>query len=1505
MIRRHRLGKLLLFSVAALLLLFVVARWYLSSAAVARRVEQQLEALVGGTVKVGAANLGIFGGSSLTGVQLYEPGAATSDRPWLEVDSVSMDRAALGLARGELPNHIHLEHPQVLLRFDKDDRLITQLPELTSRPGAPTPDLHIDNGELTLDCEDRPPMLLHGIQATISGDAGGVRIEGSVHDPEWGEWTVQGRYDMASHELALDLQTSSTEVTTEKIQAVPFLAGISWEGVYFDGRAPVRLSLRFPPAGTKDGSSRVRYHVEVEPTDTNVLLAMDGRVPMRIRGLQGKLSGDEMGLLLDGIIHDPNWGTWTVQGRYDAPARQLSLDLQAPPMQITMEKLKAVPYIPLSVWDEVQVEGMSPVEVALKFPPRGAGGGDSTVHYRVDLDPMDTHVSVASIDLTADHASGKVTVEDKLVTLSKVVGHTADGEIKVEGTLDFRGLISDMKYKIDVAGLSLRGLPRKWGVPQDFDGKLTGHADLGVQVVQEKVRPSGKGKGHIDQLRLGKRPLPGKMELLLDADEKGFRFTSPSGPMGTIGSLLGLGLVAPSPHPQPLSPKGRGEKERPPLAAKGRGEKEVPLTEQALQALLAVPQGVIQGVTRATQQGIDIVASGLKRAQQLMQPPPPGQPHNYLEADFSVEDVDLAELISGLNIKLPFPVGGRASVKVRLGIPTDATTDARAYRAEGTADLPRLDVAGVELAGIHAQVRYAEGVLRLTELRGTVPPPPVGAGVAVRAAGTFTGTARVMVSPLEDLTADLHIDRVPVDRFLVLLPGIIGDTTGEVSGKVHGKVPVKRLTDAAAWEATAEWTSPSLRVVGITIQSATVDAELARGVVNLSNFKGDLEGGTATGSGDMRLASPYAYKARLDLQKVDIAALNRLVPEYRPPVTAAGSLRLDANLRGSFEPLVTGASGKAEARRLRVEGMSLESLSFEWEVKGRAVLLRGIEGRFDGGDIRGTATVPLADTEQGEADLRLQSVPIENLLRSIPAMPLRIEGHVDGTVRGGVTAARPDQPRRLTTQIDLSASQLRIQGVPAQRIKGNIDYRGGAGEYDLRGETLGGRFRLQGKLPPLRPAAPPPAKARPARQPDEPPPDGRLTIEGARLNRLWGAFGMEQLKPLHGVLSVDLPFRHEGPERRPVGAGSFRIIDIRWDNEDRADTLQGDLRIDGDRLEVCNASGTLGEGLVRAHLLFPFGRGRGSFNLTLTQVDAARLVPPWSDLLQGPMDLSLRGSIDGGLNGGGAIVLTRGKVLGVEVSEWRLPVQFSVALRRGDLELTVNDMHAVVAHGRAMGRGAFTQAAGSGRLEGNIRFHDLDMRALVAASGEGNAFGGGRVAGRIDLGGSDIRSADDVTATISATLSQTQALQLPVLKQLTPYLRPGMSASSFQSGQLEARLSRGSVRIQKLTLEGRLLQMIVEGTISLQGRIDLEVTARTDNIAFLPPGLRLLGLRLPAAGVLPVGLITEASLLLANRTVHLRVTGTLRSPVIQVEPIRLLTQEAVRYFLTRALFPTP
>jgi translocation and assembly module TamB len=145
-----------------------------------------------------------------------------------------------------------------------------------------------------------------------------------------------------------------------------------------------------------------------------------------------------------------------------------------------------------------------------------------------------------------------------------------------------------------------------------------------------------------------------------------------------------------------------------------------------------------------------------------------------------------------------------------------------------------------------------------------------------------------------------------------------------------------------------------------------------------------------------------------------------------------------------------------------------------------------------------------------------------------------------------------------------------------------------------------------------------------------------------------------------------------------------------------------------------------------------------------------------------------------------------------------------------------------------------------------------------------------------------------------------------VLRQLAPYILPGRSSNAiFRSGTLRGRLARGVFRIQRLSLEGTYGQLFIDGTVSLQGRLNLDVLATTTNLGPSTPALRLLGLRVPAVGPLPLSLALEARNYLSNRLIHLRVTGTTRSPTITIEPLSLLTEEALLYFLNRANVPLP
>ena len=91
------------------------------------------------------------------------------------------------------------------------------------------------------------------------------------------------------------------------------------------------------------------------------------------------------------------------------------------------------------------VEGETPCDFTLRVELKD----DPIIHYRVALSPEAAHVHVASIQLDADQASGKVVVEDNLVTLRGVRGRFAGGKIGTDADLDFRETCLDAEVPDD------------------------------------------------------------------------------------------------------------------------------------------------------------------------------------------------------------------------------------------------------------------------------------------------------------------------------------------------------------------------------------------------------------------------------------------------------------------------------------------------------------------------------------------------------------------------------------------------------------------------------------------------------------------------------------------------------------------------------------------------------------------------------------------------------------------------------------------------------------------------------------------------------------------------------------------------------------------------------------------------------------------------------------------------------------------------------------------------
>jgi hypothetical protein len=893
-----------------------------------------------------------------------------------------------------------------------------------------------------------------------------------------------------------------------------------------------------------------------------------------------------------------------------------------------------------------------------------------------------------------------------------------------------------------------------------------------------------------------------------------------------------------------------------------------------------------------------------------------GQPHTQGEGKGQIADASIAGFATKRPIALRFTAEGKKFLFLPQGLTAAALVPGmvvalQPVRQEAAAPQPSVEEKWAPVQALEWLPRGAELVARgLTDVATAV----------IRHLPNFDKAAKAdaKTSYLQASFALEDVDlALLIQRFNLRLPFPV---SGRLSVDVQLAVPIDTPRDLQAYRFQGKADLPQLKIAGLEFAWVHARVQYRNGVLLLNELRGQFPppgfpepmlapfalgpsvlGAAGSFAGDARLGiePPGELTANVVVDRLPIGLVLTLLPSTKGHAqgSVSGTLQGKVPANRLSDPTAWTASGTLQSDRLMIDQFKVDALSLRWSEAAEGVKLSDLAAQLYGGKVTGSAFLPLRETATGSVDLSIANVDAAALTKAVPGFPFLVEGEVSGSVAGKLASA-PGKPRELTTQVELAAPKLRVRGIPAEKLHGTVRYRSGAGDYSLGGELLGGKFKLEGKLPP-----------RPETQDKLKEPEGRLQLEGVRLDRLWQALRLEQtVGPFRGVVALDLPF-HYGLGGRPLGEGRFEIRDLRWNGTDVASTVQGDLRLTGDTLQFRNVSGALAGGTLRASLVLGLtARARSFFNVALEHADAAKLVTPFPGLagsVAGTVEIRLRGSLGREWNGGGVVVLEHGKLFGAEVSEWRLPLDFGYVPERGSGQLDVRDGGAQIARGRATTRASLRWDVGGLRLEGNLRLIEADLRSLFGPSNGFGSIGAGRINARVEFGGSEIHSVDDLTATVEASFQQAQAFQVPVLQALTPFIVPGQSATTFQRGDLRARLSRGIVRVQRLTLTNPTIQMIVEGTVALSGRLNLDATARTGTLGINPSFLRLLGLKLPMAGPVPVALIAEVTSYLSNRVVHLSIGGAVRNPVVRVEPLPLLTEEAVRYFLDRANVPLP
>jgi|GEM_PF-1490908 len=1223
---------------------------------------------------------------------------------------------------------------------------------------------------------------------------------------------------------------------------------------------------------------------QIDLHDGQITIDQDGRPEFAIHGLNISVIPNGDTLKLTGSVDDPVWSKWIVNGEVNKSAHTGSVAVAAEDVPATMDRLTSIPFVPGEVWQKVQINGHAAVAIDLVM------AGENAVHYTLDLRPKNVSVTVPEAGVTLTKLNGEIRLTEKLVQLKQTQAELAGGSLTVNGEFDYTTKPAVAKLKVSASGLDIQQLPAEWGL-HDFEGQLKGAANLTLRIQPDgKVEPLGGGDGTIENAKF--RGIPVTVAIHLQGNGKQYRFEQ--------GEKVGM--KAP---PAPL-PAGSREKEKELGGGKDLGD--------------AVTSSGCEAASSPSLQGGGCVGLTIATVRADFQPPTPSQPKtdppakkdapNTLTVNIGLRDIEIAQLLEKLKLKIGYKISGKVTAQLALSVPMGGVTSSAAYEFSGTISSPELKLEGLTIRAVAAHATYKNGKLTLTELKLTVVQPanPQAEG------GTISGSAAAAINPPGDVTASLALDRIPLAEVMKALPGAKIEVEGLVTGRAEAKAPYKQLSDPTTWAGSAVLTSPELVIAKRSAKNAKLLVEVAKGTATLKELSATVEEIPVNATGTLELTGKYPFSASLKTTGTNVADLRKLVPEAEIPAPVEGQFDTDTRAAGTLSPMTFSASGTIRATKLTLAKTPANSIEVKWQLTTEQLVISSLKAAIFRGTLTGKAAVPFAPDKAGSFQLNFKDLDVAAATPLIPDFPLQVGGQISGDIGGTIAPAKGSQSRVGTLNVDITAPQLTVQGIPADRLVGKATIKNGKLEYSLEGKTLGGSFELKGSYPGTKkketPTEPAPVGAgwgggveavRFTAQP-APKQTSFFRLTGADLSLLGPQLGIDALRPLRGRLDITFNFADD----LSSGSGRILLTDVRWN----ATTITRELAIvvalrDG-ILQIVEVNGAVAGGFVRGRAQVRLNEiQRNYFFLSIEGADAKRLlavIPQAAGMVDGPVTITLNGRVGREMRGSGSVSLTRGTISGVTVSDLLIPLTWAtVPGGYGQVTIRGAKMNA----GTGIAEGDLTLNWGfETRVDGQVKLINVPLRTLVPNLSNYAILGNGRITGRMDIAGSNVRSVDDLTGSLVATLGNTSPREIPLIQQAVPFLNTAGLVKPFDTGDVRATLSRGVVRIQRLVLHSPSAQMFADGTVTTSGRVDMNVIAHTGTIGPDAGIFRLLITRLPAFGPVPLTLLRDVSDAISNRTIRLSITGTTSDPVVRLNVGALLTEEAVRFFLSRYVIPS-
>jgi hypothetical protein len=925
-----------------------------------------------------------------------------------------------------------------------------------------------------------------------------------------------------------------------------------------------------------------------------------------------------------------------------------------------------------------------------------------------------------------------------------------------------------------------------------------------------------------------------------------------------------------------------------------RSDADVPVTQPRLNSLPFVPPGVWRAIQA---EGDAAVVATLDFDW--------GEPHRAVEIALTPRRATVH--VSALDLTTTATSG---RVEFRDGLVTLRRMEADAHgghlTAEGEIDLrgdgirvnlPMLTVANADLRqlpkswGLPPQLQgrlFASTALQVTNSGGKLAVKGAGQGEirdALLGGQPTDGPIGLVLGDQGGATRlDVHLrlSRTDLGQLAAGFDLALPDrTAGKLTADVLASLPLDTITDPRTHQASGTARLDDFTVAGVPVRVATTAVRYGDNRLTFNEVRATLpDGGELTGSAAVGLADPLPFEVHLKPAELNLAVLEHLTPPLQPPIRVSGTVTGTVDLEGKLRPFDVASRGTAHFRDLAAAGWSIPDLDLRWHSDDRVATVESLDAQAYGGRFNGSAELPLAADAGGRFELRVQGLDLHKLVQERFGARTPVVGSGDGTVRGTLGTAAKDGTRDVSVDADVQSAALKVDRLATRDLTASLHYRRGLLTYRLAGRALGGSYRLDGE------------QAVGEQRVSSRPQGGRLRlshIDLGRLPQIWSPTASADF--VRGSIDADLTFRLDGNDFFPVGKGRVVLSDFGLGDNLFATQAQAEVSLDREAVSVREISTTLAQGTLQGRMvIFLREPERSWFKADLLGAELSEVLQPWPGLathVQGTVDARMRGMLGRQWAGSAEVTLSRAKLADVEVAQWDVPLRWTFDPSQGSGTLNAHDGNATVAQGRATTE--LNAVWGDGlRLDGKLQFVGVDLRQALPAA----KLGTGRVTGKLEVSGENVRDLNDLRGTLSATLQQAQALETPVLRPIAPLLGLKTTAT-FQTGELRARLGRGIVYVERFTLLEGPVQLFGQGNVTLGGRVNLDVTVNSGKLTNIAAAL---GWRVPQTGSIAAEMLRKATAALSPRLLHIRIGGTFHEPSVQAVPLPELTEQGLRFF---------